>query len=126
MDASERAAIWYWILTLLVLLPMAGSGIFELFGHAPQQVQQSFQLLGYPPYLIPMLGLAKVLGALAIVYGRFLGLKEWAYAGYTFNLLGATASHLFAGDSGHAPIPFTLFLILMGSYALWKKKGSRP
>lgn len=122
MNASKRASGWYWTLTMLVLLPMAGSGIFEFLGHPPQQVQQSFQLLGYPPYLIPMLGFAKLLGAVAILDGRFPRLKEWAYAGYSFNLLGATASHLFAGDSGHAPIPFTLFLILMGSYSLWRKE----
>jgi len=80
------------------------------------------QALGYPLYLMKILGLAKILGAIAIVSNRSRTLKEWAYAGFTFDFLGATASHVLAGDAAHAPVPFVMFLILMGSYYLNRQR----
>ena len=124
MDAAKRNKFLYWILTLLVLAPTAGSGIPELFTSGPEAVLQAYHTLGYPLYLLKILGLSKILGAIAILYGRFPKLKEWAYAGFTFNFLGATASHLMAGDAAHAPFPFIFFLLLMGSYYFWNKTGT--
>ena len=121
MDTSKRNKIIYWVLTILVMAASAGSGIPELFTSGPEAVIQAFHTLGYPLYLMKILGLLKILGAIAILTGRFPTLKEWAYAGFTFNFLGATASHLLAGDAAHAPFPFIFFLLLMGSYYLWKK-----
>ncbi|HEY5038015.1 MAG TPA: DoxX family protein [bacterium] len=121
MNKAKRNKIIYWVLTILVLAPTAGSGILELFTSGPEAVIQTFHTLGYPLYLLKILGLSKILGAIAILTGRFPKLKEWAYAGFTFNFLGATASHLLAGDPAHAPIPFIFFLLLMGSYYFWKK-----
>jgi uncharacterized membrane protein YphA (DoxX/SURF4 family) len=125
MSASKRNKIIYWTLTLLVLLPTAGSGIPELFTSGPQATVQILHTLGYPLYLMKILGLSKILGAVAILAGRFPRLKEWAYAGFAFDLLGATASHLLAGDSAHAPFPFLFFLLLMGSYFLWDRTTER-
>ncbi len=121
MDATKRNKIIYWVLTILVLAPTAGSGIPELFTSGPAPVIQAFHTLGYPLYLMKILGFSKILGALAILTGRIPLMKEWAYAGFAFMFLGATASHLLAGDTVHVPIPFTLFLLLMGSYYFWKK-----
>jgi uncharacterized membrane protein YphA (DoxX/SURF4 family) len=116
MNSAKRNKIIYWVFTILVLAPTAGSGILELFTSGPEAVIQTFHTLGYPLYLLKILGLSKILGAIAILTGRFPKLMEWAYAGFTILFLGATASHLLAGDSLHAPIPFILFLFLMGSY----------
>jgi hypothetical protein len=77
MDASERNKLFYWILTILVLAPTAGSGIPELFTRGPAMTVQSFHLLGYPLYLLKILGLAKILGAVAILTGRLPKMKEW-------------------------------------------------
>lgn len=121
MSASKGSKIGYWILTILVLVPVAGSGIPEFLGNPPANVLQSFQTLGYPLYLAKILGFAKILGALAILAGRSTKLKEWAYAGYTFLFLGATSSHLLAGDFAHAPFPFVFLLLLIASYYLWNK-----
>jgi uncharacterized membrane protein YphA (DoxX/SURF4 family) len=121
MEATKRNKIIYWVLTILVLAPTAGSGIPELFTGGPEAVLQTYHTLGYPLYLLKILGLSKILGAIAILTGRFPKLKEWAYAGFTFNFLGATASHLLAGDPAHAPFPFIFFLLLMGSYYFWDK-----
>jgi hypothetical protein len=68
-----------------------------------------------------ILGSAKLLGAIVLLIGRLPRLVEWAYAGFVILFLGATASHLFAGDSAHAPIPFVFFLLVLGYYALHRK-----
>jgi uncharacterized membrane protein YphA (DoxX/SURF4 family) len=116
MAANRTNKILFWVFTLLLLLPTAGSGVFELFTSGPDAAVQSFKLLGYPLYLLKILGFAKILGALAILTGRIPRMKEWAYAGFTFDFLGATASHLIAGDYAHAPFPFVFFLLLLVSY----------
>lgn len=116
MNNWKRNKMTYWVLTILVLAPTAGSGIPELFTMGPESTIQAMHTLGYPIYLMKILGLAKILGALAILTGYFPKLKEWAYAGYSILLLGATASHTLAGDLPHAPIPLVFFVLLMGSY----------
>ena len=78
---------------------------------------QAMHLLGYPLYMLRILGLAKILGAITLLLNRPTRTVEWAYAGFAFLLLGATASHLLAGDYLHAPIPFGFFLVLLLSYA---------
>ena len=121
MGATKTKTIAYWAVTLLILLPTAGSGIPELFSHGPAQTVQSLRTLGYPLYLMKITGLAKILGAATMLLNRPLRLVEWAYAGFCFLFLGAAASHLLAADPVHAPIPFALFLLLMASYALHKQ-----
>ena len=111
----------YWAITLLLMVPGAGGGLVEVFTGGPASVAQTLTSLGYPLYIMKILGTAKVLGGLAILTGRFPKLKEWAYAGFAFDFLGATASHLLAGDAAHAPLPFAFFVVHMTSYALWYK-----
>jgi DoxX-like family len=66
-----------------------------------------------------------VLGAIAIVSGRSRTLKEWAYAGYTFDLLGAIASHLIVGDSPFAAVPAVVMVLVLTSYLLWSRLSSQ-
>ena len=108
----------------MFILPVGLSGIPELFLGGPETTVKALLLLGYPLYLMKILGFAKILGSIGIITGKIPRMKEWAYAGFTFNLLGATASHLLAGDGAHAPIPFVFFLIMLGSYAYWHKTPS--
>jgi uncharacterized membrane protein YphA (DoxX/SURF4 family) len=121
MAATKTKQIAYWITTLMVLLPTAGSGVPEFFGHGPASTVQAMHTLGYPLYLMKILGIAKILGAITLLANRPAVLVEWAYAGFSLMLLGATASHLLAGDAAHAAIPFCIFLVLMGSYALHRE-----
>lgn len=86
----------YWITTGVFCAMLGFSGI----AHSTriEVVAESMAELGYPAFLMTILGTAKLLGVAALLApGRPL-LKEWAYAGFTFNLIGATASHAFAGD----------------------------
>jgi hypothetical protein len=121
MNMRKRNRICYWILTLLVLLPTAGSAVPELFGAGAKATVQSYVSLGYPLYLMKILEFAKILGAAAILIDRSQRITEWAYAGFAILFLGATASHLLAGDSAHAPIPFMFFIVLIGSYTFWSR-----
>jgi len=99
---------------------MLGSGLVYLAG-IPKIVEM-ITALGYPAYILKILGTAKVLGSLTILAGRFPRIKEWAYAGFTFNLLGAFASHTFHGDPiGHRIPPLVVLGLMMASYRYWKK-----
>lgn len=75
--------------------------------------------LQYPDYLLNILGTAKLIGVVAILQTRYATLKEWAYAGFSINLVAASWSHLAMGESPVAPI--FLLLILAGSYIFWKQ-----
>ena len=79
--------------------------------------------LGYPNYIIPFLGVAKLLGAIAILIPGYRGLKEWAYAGLFFDLLGASYSAI-AQDGLNLSILVMVLPIsfLFISYYLWKKR----
>ncbi|MDB4943233.1 MAG: hypothetical protein JWP97_2767 [Labilithrix sp.] len=124
--AERRTKLFYayWAITLVLMVPGAGGGLVEVFTGGPASVAQTLTMLGYPLYIMKILGSAKVLGGLAILSGRFPKLKEWAYAGFAFDFLGATASHLLAGDAAHAPFPFAFFVVHMTSYALWYKTAA--
>jgi hypothetical protein len=81
---------------------------------------ETFQYLGYPDYLMLMLGVAKLAGIPFLLYPGFVRLKEWAYAGYTFNLVGGFVSHLLAGKGfGLAMPPLILWFLMAGSYIFY-------
>jgi hypothetical protein len=91
---SEKKARWiYWALTAPLILMIGAGGLGLLAGSALNV--EGITHLGYPVYLCKILGTAKLLGVIAILYGRFDTLKERAYAGFTFNLLGASARMRF-------------------------------
>ena len=113
MTKTQRIA--YWVFTLLFLIPMAGSGIPELLFGGPASTAATMVHLGYPLYLMRILGFAKILGALAILTRKSRRLTEWAYAGYTFDLLGATASHLIVGDGAFALVPGIMLVFVLAS-----------
>jgi hypothetical protein len=119
MTPKRKQQILYWVVTALFLLPMASSGLLELILEGRSSTAATIAHLGYPLYVMRILGLAKVLGAVAIVSNRSRTLKEWAYAGYTFDLLGAVASHLFSGDGAIAAAPAVMVALVLVSYRLW-------
>lgn len=73
-----------------------------------------------------ILGGAKIFGGLAILTGKLPKMNEWAYAGFAFDFLGATASHLISGNVAYALFPFVFFLVLSVSYTLWHKTAASP
>jgi DoxX-like family len=110
------AAATTWIFAVMIAI----SGVLYLVG--PPAVVVAVRSLGYPDYFRRLLGTAKVVGAVALVAPRLRTLREWAYAGFTFDLVFAVASHALAGDSiAHAaPAVFALTL-LAASYSLRRR-----
>ena len=75
--------------------------------------------LGYPVYFVVLLGVWKVLGAVAILAPRVPRLKEWAYAGIVFDLTGAAVSHAASGSSvGNVVGPALFAVPALVSWAL--------
>jgi uncharacterized membrane protein YphA (DoxX/SURF4 family) len=120
MNSNKKDKILYWVFTAPFCLILLMSSIFYLTG--AEQAVEGFQHLGFPIYMLKILGVAKILGVMGILFGRFTTLKEWAYAGLTINLLGASAAHAFSGDDYmKCVMPLVFITVLMGSYFFWKK-----
>ena len=79
--------------------------------------------LGYPYSILTLLSVAKILGVIAILVPGFPRLKEWAYAGFTFDLIGAIYSYLAVGDSISQAVPIFVGLVFVfGSYIFYHRK----
>ncbi len=82
-----------------------------------------FRHLGYPPYLLLFLGTAKILGVAAVLSPGVARLKEWAFAGLTFDLTGAVYSHVSSGDPASVWMPAGIGLLLMAnSYVAYRAR----
>ena len=110
---TKRNKIIYWIATIWLALGMLSTGIVQLFkGKAGQGGVDMITHLGYPVYLLTILGIWKILGVVAVLIPKFPLLKEWAYAGFFFVMSGAIFSHIASGDSVNEIFPSLLLLIL--------------
>ena len=110
---TKRNKIIYWISTIWLALGMIATGIGQLFkAKAGQGGVDMVTHLGYPVYLITLLGVLKVLGVITVLIPRFPLLKEWAYAGFFFIMTGAMFSHIATGDPVSSLFPSLLLLVL--------------
>lgn len=110
-------AVLYWATTVFVVLNMLAGGLAEL-----AQLNgniEGMRVLGYPLYVMTILGTWKVLGSIALLAPGFPRLKEWAYAGIFFNMTGAAVSHLVVGDEAwHVWYTASLAIVALVSWAL--------
>lgn len=111
----------YWISTVL----FAG---FMAFTAVPDVIQETEAVkfitgLGYPAYIIPFLGVAKILGSIAILIPTLKRIKEWAYAGLIIDLVGAFYSNAIVHGLNPFLVVFMLLIIAVGavSYIFWHK-----
>jgi hypothetical protein len=114
---TKRKKIIYWIATIWLSLGMLSTGavqlqLFNPEGDSPGSLG-SMAKLGYPAYFVTLLGVAKVLGVVALLVPKFPLLKEWAYAGFFFMMSGAIFTHIAAGNSMSEIFPSLLLLILV-------------
>ena len=110
---SKRNKIIYWISTIWLALGMVATGAGQLIKmKAGQGGVEMITHLGYPVYLLTLLGVWKILGVVAVLIPKFPLLKEWAYAGIFFVMSGAIFSHIATGDPISALFPSLLLLIL--------------
>ena len=110
---TKRNKIIYWIATIWLALGMLSTGAVQLFkAKEGQGGVEMITHLGYPVYLLTLLGIWKILGVVALLIPKFPLLKEWAYAGFFFVMTGAIFSHIALRDSMKEIFPALLLLIL--------------
>jgi uncharacterized membrane protein YphA (DoxX/SURF4 family) len=109
-------SVAYWAVTLVFAALMTYDA-FACLSRDPKMMM-ALASLGYPSYFPIILGIAKVLGVIAIIVPDAPRTKEWAYAGFTFMLIGAFFSHLAAGQTNEAAKPVVVLLIMAISYLL--------
>ena len=117
----KRESIAYWVFNGLFAGFMAMGAIPDVM-MIPEAVEL-FDVLGYPTYLLPFLGIAKLIGAAVVLLPAPATLKEWAYAGLTFDLVGALYSHLSIGHELWWG-PVIPLLLLVPAYVLYRKRQS--
>lgn len=120
---TKRNKIIYWVATGWLALGMASTGIVQLT-KIDEEVD-SFAQLGYPDYLLTLLGVWKILGVVAVLIPKHPLLKEWAYAGFFFAMSGAIVSHVAAGDPVATIFPPLLLLILTVASWYFRPVGRR-
>lgn len=114
--------VLYWIFTGLMIALMLFSGISGLVNQE-QSTALITMHLGYPEYFVPVISLAKIAGVVIILLPGYPRLKEWVYAGFTFDLSMAIYSFIAVGD----PVAGTLFIwfgliLVFGSYIFYHSK----
>ncbi|PSL30537.1 DoxX family protein [Dyadobacter jiangsuensis] len=107
---EKRNRIIYWIFTAWLALGMTSTGIVQLMKMKEEVTM--FAHLGYPEYLLTIIGVWKILGVVAVLIPNFQLLKEWAYAGFFFCMSGAIVSHMALGDPIGEVAPPLLLLVL--------------
>ena len=118
---KKRDKIIYWIATLWLSLGMVSTGIVQFIKN--KEEVDLFTHLGYPLYFLTILAIWKFLGVIAVLIPKFPVLKEWAYAGYFFDLFGATYCFIAVGYPVANWAPMFIFIaILLGSYFTYHKK----
>jgi len=112
---NRSKAILYWAATTIIVLQSLTGAFMDLTKN-PDFVNV-FTQLGYPLYLLTILGVWRILGAIALVVPKLPRLKEWAYAGLIFDFTGAGFSHAFIGDVTGSIFPFVFAGITFASWA---------
>jgi DoxX-like family len=115
-------AIGYWVATALIALETLAGGVADLIHGRTElfsgpRAADVLTSLGYPVYVLTILGIWKIPGAIILVVPRFLRLKEWAYAGIVFELSGAAASLAVRGHRSDLVAPLVLLGLALASWA---------
>lgn len=120
-EQSRTERLLYWIPTGLVFAVMLSGGIVDAMG--TESALEVTRRLGYPDYFTVMLGVAKVLGALALLAPVPRTLREWAYAGFTFDVTAAIASLIAVGEATHIAIPVVALGLVLLSFRGWRRRA---
>lgn len=108
---TKTQKIIYWVATVFLSFGMLAGGVQQLL-----QIGGYVDIitgLGYPLYLLPILGAWKILGVIAILVPKYTLVKEWAYAGFFFAMSGAAISHLVAGQFFAEAVPSLVLLAVI-------------
>ena len=111
----KRTKIIYWIFTVLLIGLMLMSAVTSFMPNP--QGEAMMKSIGYPYNVLFLLAVAKILGIIALLVPGFARVKEWAYAGFTFDLIGAIYAFYMVGTP-FADLAFMLvgLVLVFGSY----------
>lgn len=107
---TKRNKIIYWVATIWLALGMTSTAIVQLIKMGEEVA--NFTKLGYPLYLMTIIGIWKISGVVAVLIPKLPLIKEWAYAGFVFTMSGAIISHLAIGDEVSTFLGPALLLVL--------------
>ena len=117
MKNEQLKNMAFWITTIFGPASFVIGGVLNLT--RTEQAMATLNHLGYPAYFATILGIWKLLGAIAIVVPRFPRLKEWAYAGFFFDLTAAAFSRAAVGDTtADIVAPLVFLALVLASWAL--------
>ena len=118
----KRNRIIFWVSTIIIAL-MEGLMPLATLIFAPEYMTVGTKALFYPDYFAYTLVMCKILGVVALVYPKTPAiLREWAYAGLTFNLIFAFISHAYVDQNiGYMAMPLVFLGVLAISYIYSKK-----
>lgn len=121
----KTTKILYWVFTVLFALMMLVSALPDIVSTG--SAVEMFNHLSLPAYLLPFLGVAKALGVIAILIPGYPRIKEWAFAGLFFDLVGATYCMSMSGEPA-ASYAFMALPIALGilAYVYYRKMESLP
>ncbi len=117
----KKTNLIYWTATTLIFL---FEGVMPALTSQTEMAKEGISHLGYPAYFGVMLTVFKVVGALALILPQIPArIKEWAYAGFTFDFIAASVSHAAVdGFGGEAIFPLVVLGVLAVSYIYYHKK----
>jgi hypothetical protein len=120
MKTTKATKRIYWMTTSIIFL---FEGVMPALTSQSELAVAGIRHLGYPDYFRVMLTVFKVLGAIALLLPMVnRRIKEWAYAGFTFNLLAAFISHWAVdGFNGQTLFPLFILGVLAVSYLCYNK-----
>ena len=116
----KSIGITYWVLNIIFCLfhvMDAGGGLAKAKAGV-----DAMNAMGYPIYLMVFLAVLKLLGVAALLQNRYKTVKEWAFAGFSFTLIGATVSHICVNDPAlFIVMPVVFLALLFALYYFWRK-----
>jgi len=120
----KTTKITYWTATIIIFLL---DGLMPALTSNTELAKQGISHLGYPDYFRVLLTVFKIIGAILLIVPAVKGrVKEWVYAGFSFNFISAAVSHWAVdGFNGQVIFPVVAFAILAISYISYTKLNSK-
>ncbi|PSL22885.1 DoxX family protein [Dyadobacter jiangsuensis] len=119
----KKTRIIFWVVTGLLAVMVGIGAVYDAIS-APEAIAHVTRI-GYPAYIVPFLGVAKILGVIAILVPGYPRIKEWAYAGIFYDLFGAFYSHIAFGDGPDMWAPFIIGFALIAVSYIYSHKLQR-
>lgn len=116
----RKEKIIYRVGIIMLVMWFGASGYMEITRNP--LVWDHTILMGYPPYFITSLGIAKIAGVLIILIPNKLAwLKEWVFAGMFFDVIFAFISgYSFPGIIDIIK-PCVAFVLILVTYIMFRK-----